>query len=456
MPVNIPVAFISRIQTQFATSASEFIGALNNSPHISLRLNSLKPCETEWGDNEKILWCSEGRYLHEKPVFTLDPLFHAGCYYPQEASSMVLDWLLRNVCQLPDEPKVLDLCAAPGGKSTLLSSFLCGKGLLVANEVIRNRAAILVENLMKWGAPNSIVTRNDPADFGSLNSFFDLMVIDAPCSGEGMFRKDQRAVDEWSEDNANMCSLRQQRILSDVWPALKEGGYLIYSTCTFNPAENEDNIAWLVREYGAEVLPVIVPESWGVASIEVTTGNGLAFYPHRVKGEGFFVAVLKKVSPGKVLSINRKQGKSRNNLNVPEGLEQLFSSHIKLSYFEEMDGWRAFPDYFDAELNVIQHKLNVLNYGVQIGKFIKKNLVPSHELAMSNLLNKQFFQKVDLPKYEALRFLKGESLMFRNECEKGYLLITYKEVPLGFVKNIGTRMNNLYPSGWRIRMSLPE
>lgn len=455
MPVNIPSAFIQRIHTQFGNSSERFLESLSDSHFISVRFNPLKPCNTDWDEAEIVPWCKDGRYLDKKPVFTLDPLFHAGCYYPQEASSMIIDWVLRNICKLPEQPKLLDLCGAPGGKSTLLASYLNGKGLLVANEVIKNRATVLLENLTKWGTPNSVVTRNDPSDFSSIGSFFDLMLVDAPCSGEGMFRKDQRAVEEWSVDNARMCALRQQRILTDVWPALKEGGYVIYSTCTFNPAENEENLKWFAQKHGAEVLPVIVPETWGVSAIPVNSGNGLAFYPHQVKGEGFFVAVLRKTSSEKAFQLTNKYEKNRSNNVIPESLYQLLSSSHKWNIQEESNGWIAFPEGFAQELSLLKKKLNIIGYGVQLGNFIKNKLVYSHGLAMCNALNTGVFPKVNLTKQQALHFLKGEAMAPPDVCEKGYVLIAYQGACLGFAKNIGSRMNNLYPSGWRIRMAIP-
>lgn len=453
MPENLPLSFLQRIQKQFGDSSYGFIEALSNTPFVSLRLNPLKPAKTDWDEAEIVPWCTSGRYLSHKPVFTLDPLFHAGCYYPQEASSMIIDWLLRYVCSLPGQPKLLDLCGAPGGKSTLLASYLNGSGLLVANEVIKSRAAVLAENIKKWGAANCIVTQNDPKVFGSLNAFFDLILVDAPCSGEGMFRKDQRSVDEWSENNAAMCALRQQRILSDIWPALRDNGYLIYSTCTFNPTENEENVTWFAETYNAEVLSVKVPDGWGVQSIPIGAGNGLAFYPHLVRGEGFFVAVLKKIPSGQISPSQKKTNKTR--LKVPAGLEKLLTTSQTWVFQEERTGWHAFPESFSDELNLFKQKLNLIWYGTQLGQIVKNNLVPAHELAVSTALHSPFFPKVDLPKQESLRFLKGETITPPSECERGYVLITYKGVPLGFAKNIGNRMNNLYPSGWRIRMSLP-
>jgi 16S rRNA C967 or C1407 C5-methylase (RsmB/RsmF family)/NOL1/NOP2/fmu family ribosome biogenesis protein len=456
MAVELPNQFVERLQDQMGTSMLKFVDALRQDPVMSVRLNTQKLAGPKWDNFEAVPWCSSGYYLPQKPVYTLDPLFHAGCYYPQEASSMVLDWLVRQVCDLPEQPVVLDLCGAPGGKSTLLASFMGGKGLLVANEVIKSRATILAENVSKWGFANCVVTRSDPSKFSDLTSMFDLMVVDAPCSGEGMFRKDERAIEEWSAANAQMCALRQQRILTDVWPALKQGGYLIYSTCTFNPSENEENMAWLANESGAEVLALKVPEQWGVDSIPVGTGNGLAFYPHKVRGEGFFVAVLRKTAAEKALPSAKRRDKKITKSRPPQEVTTLLNDAQSWFFQEERNGWNAFPKHLGSELTLLQQYLDVLTYGVSLGKPMKGQWIPEHSLASAIDLNASVFPELDLPLNEALRYLKGEALMAPKSLSMGYVIITYKGVAIGFAKNIGKRLNNLFPSSWRIRMSLPQ
>jgi 16S rRNA C967 or C1407 C5-methylase (RsmB/RsmF family)/NOL1/NOP2/fmu family ribosome biogenesis protein len=456
MAVELPQEFIHRLQGQMGTSFLKFVDALQQDSVLSVRLNTRKLAAQQWVGADKVPWCASGYYLPQKPVYTLDPLFHAGCYYPQEASSMGLDWLIRNVCDLPEQPVVLDLCGAPGGKSTLLASFLNGKGLLVANEVIKSRASVLAENVSKWGFSNCVVTRSDPSKFAALKSMFDLMVVDAPCSGEGMFRKDERAIEEWSAANAQMCALRQQRILTDAWPALKQGGCLIYSTCTFNPSENEENMAWMTHELGAEVLSLNVPEQWGVENISVGNGNGLAFYPHKVRGEGFFVAVLRKTAEEKSLqSIKRRDRKSANT-KAPMEMNSLLNDSQEWLLQEEREGWCAFPKDLGYELSLLQQSLDVLSYGVMLGRPMKGQWIPAHGLANAIDKNASAFPRLDLSLNEALHYLKGEALAAPQGFSVGYILITYKEVPLGFAKNIGKRLNNLFPSSWRIRMALPQ
>ena len=261
--MNLPQAFIERTRQLLGeTQYPLFEEALQTEVPVSIRPNATK-CAKEV-EGEPIPWASSGVYLKNRPTFTFDPLFHAGCYYVQEASSMFVERVLQAYVK---EPVVmLDLCAAPGGKSTLCRSVLPEGSLLIANEVMRNRSQILAENLIKWGHPEVIVTNNDPADFTDLTHLFDVILTDVPCSGEGMFRKDQVAVDEWSLENVDVCWKRQRRILTDIWPALKPGGLLIYSTCTFNREEDEDNVAWIAKELGAEILPVPMEEGWGIMS----------------------------------------------------------------------------------------------------------------------------------------------------------------------------------------------
>jgi len=260
----------------------------------SIRLNPFKPSTIK--GHEKVAWCTEGYYLNSRPSFTFDPLFHAGCYYVQEASSMFISHILYYINKEDDSIKVLDLCAAPGGKSTLISSALKENDLLVANEIIKTRVPVLTDNLTRWGTANTIVSNNDPKDFGKVKGFFDIILVDAPCSGSGMFRKDPNAMNEWSEANVNLCHQRQERILADVYPALKEDGYLIYSTCSYSMEENEDILDWLCNEFDLESIRIPVKDDWGIVESQSSQNKawGYRFYPDKVKGEGLFAACLKK------------------------------------------------------------------------------------------------------------------------------------------------------------------
>ncbi|MCL2073366.1 MAG: RNA methyltransferase [Marinilabiliaceae bacterium] len=402
--------FIKRIEKQFGNDSTQFLEALKLPPTISVRKNPSKPTDL-WNNAEKVPWCDDGYYLLQKPAYTLDPLFHAGCYYPQEASSMIIDWLLRQLDIKTENPIILDLCAAPGGKATLIVSFLNGNGLLIANEIIKNRSHILLENLIKWGYKNCLVTQNSPEVFFSFKNIFDIIVVDAPCSGEGMFRKDKRAIEEWSEINAEKCALRQRKILDDIWHSLKSGGFLIYSTCTFNPAENEENISKFAKENHAEVMKFTPPLSWGITSINIENGNGFAFYPHLTKGEGFFVTVIQKIDD-----------------NIAK-CREMSNSKIKNIDF--------------STLKILERSKNS-----------KNRLIPAHSLAMSNdFINHNHYPELELTLDDALKYLKGEPLQ-SSGLKKGYLLLKYKGVSLGFGKEIGNRINNLYPINWRIKIKI--
>ena len=296
--MKLPSSFTDYTRALLGVEEYEKLAAaLEGEQPVSIRLNEDKLPESSFSlfrsSFRHVPWSTAGYYLDKRLTFTFDPLFHAGCYYVQEASSMFVEQALRRY--VGEGPVVmLDLCAAPGGKSTHARSVLPAGSLLVANEVIRNRSQVLAENLTKWGHSGVVVTNNDPADFSSLTDFFDVILTDVPCSGEGMFRKDPVAVSEWSGENVEICWQRQRRIVTDIWPCLKSGGILIYSTCTYNTKENEENIRWIRDEFGAEVLPLEISTDWNI------TGNLLSgedfpayrFLPHRTKGEGFFLAAL--------------------------------------------------------------------------------------------------------------------------------------------------------------------
>ena len=461
--MNLPQAFIERTRQLLGeTQYPLFEEALQTEVPVSIRPNATK-CAKEV-EGEPIPWASSGVYLKNRPTFTFDPLFHAGCYYVQEASSMFVERVLQAYVK---EPVVmLDLCAAPGGKSTLCRSVLPEGSLLVANEVMRNRSQILAENLIKWGHPEVVVTNNDPADFSDLTHLFDVILTDVPCSGEGMFRKDQVAVDEWSLENVDVCWKRQRRILTDIWPALKPGGLLIYSTCTFNREEDEDNVAWIAKELGAEILEVPTEEGWGI------TGNLIGkdfpvyrFLPHRTKGEGFFLAVLRK-HEGVVETVKARPEKKKKGKEAKGKTSQLVVPKEVKSWLEEADTYEyminetfvhAFPKSFSEVYTLLKQYVKVIHSGVTVGELKGKDLIPHHSLAMSIVLQKDAFPKSEVTYEQAIAYLRKEGLVLDASVPRGYVLLTYRQVPLGFVKNIGNRANNLYPQEWRIRSGyLPE
>lgn len=454
--MNLPEEFINKTKELLGNDWEAFRQSLSDSSPISLRINPSKVKLDEQTDSVK--WCNSGLYLNERPSYTFDPLFHAGCYYPQEASSMFIEQAIKEHIQ--DDIRILDLCAAPGGKSTHILSLLDEQGLLVSNEVIRSRANILSENVQKSGYANTIVTNSDPSHFGSLNSFFDIILVDAPCSGEGMFRKDKEAINEWSLANVQLCKERQQRILADVWSSLKPNGILIYSTCTYNTAENEDNVEWICSELGAECITLNIPSEWKVTAALKGNRSVYRFLPHKTKGEGFFMAVLRKSDEEDFNSSrrkNQKKDKQKKEAKLNEQYKGYILNNEKYDFRQEGTSWVAFDKDLKDDYYLLQSKLKFVSYGINIGEEKGKDFIPNQSLALSINLNRQAFIRFEVDWSTAISYLRKEAVVLSEDVPKGYVLITYKNKPLGFVKNIGNRANNLYPQEWRIRSSnIPE
>lgn len=361
---------------------------------------------------------------------------------------MFLSHVLR---QYVKEPVVaLDLCAAPGGKSTLALSTLPEGSVLVANEVVRQRAHILAENLIKWGYSACIVTNNYAEDFLAFSNMFDLIICDAPCSGEGMFRKDPDSIGEWSLANVDTCWRRQRDIVGDIWSTLKEGGLLIYSTCTYNPLEDEENVAWIARTLGAEVLSCHPQPDWGL------TDTNTHFYPHRTKGEGFFISILRKTATNEPnTNCHRKKKKEREGKRtpVPAELKGWLTEANAFTFSEHEGTFRAFPTVHTDLLAQAEQTLKVLHAGIELATQKGKGLQPCHSLAMSNHLNAEAFPQTALSLDQAIAYLRTEAITLPDATPRGHVLLTYQGHPLGFVKNVGNRANNLYPAEWRIRSS---
>lgn len=442
---SLPNKFIERIKREIPHH-DILIQALDSENFSSIRLNPLKPQDLNHhlDIDENVPWCETGFYLKTRPKFTLDPLFHAGCYYPQEAGSMYIESVLKSI-SLNDSSVVLDLCAAPGGKSTLIAGLMKNKGVLVSNEVIRSRAHILTENITKSGFSNCLVSNNDPKDFSALKGSFDVILIDAPCSGEGMFRKDMKSRLEWSEDNAKMCSSRQKRIISDCWDSLKENGYLVYSTCTFNKDENENNMEWLLKKFDCEIVTTPMFENM----MPDSKSYGVYFLPGFTKSEGFYCCVLRK--------------KQAHNLNSKTKLQKLtnFESIDRMNSFVKSSTdsffWNEGESIYTATQSTLEfyrqniQKLNWLKIGVKMGENTKKGFLPDIELALNPTLiyNED---TIELNEKQALKYLHGDT--FELISSVGIRLVTYKNQPLGVIKHLGNRFNNLYPKEWRIRMNL--
>jgi 16S rRNA C967 or C1407 C5-methylase (RsmB/RsmF family)/NOL1/NOP2/fmu family ribosome biogenesis protein len=456
--MELPKSFVERMQQQLGTAYTPFEAALQQPAPVSIRLNSLKiPTSPQL---PPVPWTNSGYYLPERPLFTLDPLLHAGGYYVQEASSMFLEQALRQTVDLEQPLRVLDLCGAPGGKSTHIASLISEDSLLVSNEVIRSRASILAENVTKWGSGNVLVTSNDPRDFGRLEEFFDVMVVDAPCSGEGMFRKDPQAVQEWSEENVKLCAQRQQRILLDVWEALKPGGTLIYSTCTWNEAENEDNMAWLAGQENAASLSLDLDPAWGVVPSEQNGVTGYRFYPHQVQGEGFFLAVIRKAGEAQDDHSAASSKKKKHKLTAAGKKEQaLIADWIvqpeRFAWLQHGEVLSAIPASLFEAADQVYQKLYVVYAGIEVAEVNGRKLKPLHALALSQHLHKVVFRTVDLELEAALRYLRKEDISL-NSNGNDWILLQYQGLPLGWAKQVGNRLNNYYPKDWRIRMELPS
>jgi 16S rRNA C967 or C1407 C5-methylase (RsmB/RsmF family)/NOL1/NOP2/fmu family ribosome biogenesis protein len=454
---QIPNEFVKRIHSQFSDEADAFLSAIQNMAEVSVRQNPDKQ-PVEFSIDSTVQWCSMGSYLKEKPAYTLDPLFHAGAYFPQEASSMFLWHVLSHVYEKNSEAnlRVLDLCGAPGGKSTMLATFFKNSGLVVANEVIKPRSKILRENIIKWGLPNVVVTNNDPADFSPLTNYFDLLVVDAPCSGEGMFRKDATAIDEWSVANTNLCARRQQRILKDAWPALKPGGILIYSTCTYNPEENETNLQWLQEQEDVAFLDIPLGHNWGVTRLKHKEVIAYGFYPHRVRGEGFFISVIRKLGDEVSVAHRSKSRKKHQAMTKVVFSEKWLIHPDRFKLLEEDKKISAIPvSYFEEFMHLKRH-LKLIHAGVPLGMPTRKEVVPDHALAMSVCMRPDAFERVELDQRGALRYLKGVWDERFKLSERKWYIASFRNQSLGFIKSMESRVNNYYPKEWRIRMELPD
>lgn len=446
-------------------------GALTEPPSVSVRLNPYKIPGDAADEASRIFsmrcapvpWSPGGAFLPGRPQFTLDPLMHSGCYYVQDSSAMFVGHVFRKVLRSMLESRrlssgravrILDLCAAPGGKTTDLAASareLCGDGfVVVANEIMKQRAAVLADNAGIWGDPAVVVTSADPGAFSSLPGYFDIIVADVPCSGEGMFRKDDEAVSQWSEDNVALCQARQRRIVADVWPALAENGVMIYSTCTFNRLENDRNVEWIAEELGAEVLP---PDADGFEGL-FKTACGISLLPGKVRGEGQYCAALEKHSDSS--STVFRGGKKKRTLpvqipsDVRKRVESWFSCPVDIALKGDM--LVAMTPAVSEEMEVLDVFRPLLR-GTAAGQLKGKDVVPDADMALSLILKRGVFQEVELGLDEMLAFLHRDALTLPS-AEKGLVLLTYGGHPCGFVKNLGNRCNSLHPQHRRIRMDI--
>ena len=455
---ELPSSFIDRTRRLLGDDYPRFEQALATESPVSIRLNPAK-CWPGRPLGEAVPWSQEGYYLPERPAFTFDPCFHAGAYYVQEAASMFLHRVIDQYIHTP--VRYLDLCAAPGGKSTDAIASLPAGSLVVSNEVVPNRTYILAENLTKWGSPFSVVTRNEAADFARLESYFDMVATDVPCSGEGMFRKDPDAIAEWSPAGVDRCAERQRQILTDVWPALKPGGVLIYSTCTYNLEENEEMVLYLMKELGATPLTVDTDPAWGIASALVPGVTAYRFMPHLTRGEGLFMAVLRKPgepddSHSRLLDEpagkrNKKGKKTTPATPVPDEWCQRLAHPDDFEFVSRGDSFLAIPREYRADYQLLDRHLTLLQAGVTLATVKGRDYIPHPSLALSTALDPEKTPRFEADLATALAYLRRESIVLPPDQPRGYLIVAYRGFPLGWVKNLGNRANNLYPQEWRIR-----
>jgi 16S rRNA C967 or C1407 C5-methylase (RsmB/RsmF family)/NOL1/NOP2/fmu family ribosome biogenesis protein len=461
--LKIPSSLIDSLigTAGFDQSAFEKVH-LSGEQNTSIRFNNHKPVDISTvfsvGNNNEavvispVLWNANGRYLSARPSFTADPLIHGGAYYVQEASSMFLEEAVRQSIDLAEPIRVLDLCAAPGGKSTLLQSAISDKSILVSNEVIKSRVTILSENITKWGAANVVVTNNDPKDFQRLPGYFDLIVVDAPCSGSGLFRKDPKAINEWSVQNVELCSQRQQRILADILPALKPGGTLIYSTCSYSPAEDEAICDWLISDCALSSIRFQLKSEWNIIETKAShsNANGYRFYPDKLKGEGFFIAAFRKENPAETetRALTAKGKSERLTSKEIEVVKPWLCKWDDFFFIKQHDEVIAIPLHIENDLAIIQSALYIKKAGVKVGVIIRNELIPAHELALSNIIN-PLIPAIEVDKATALQYLRKQEISVGSNA-KGWILITYLQIRLGWVKVLPNRINNYYPKDWRI------
>jgi 16S rRNA C967 or C1407 C5-methylase (RsmB/RsmF family)/NOL1/NOP2/fmu family ribosome biogenesis protein len=423
--VHIPEQLLNDLRSVPGFDEASFVAAHAQPAVVSVRINPYKDVGV-YADAARVPWCAQGKYLEERPVFTLDPAYHAGAYYVQEASSMFVAHVLEHTIKDRKGLRVLDLCAAPGGKSTLVAGMLDPTSLLVSNEVIRTRASILEENMLRWGYMNTWVASNDPRDFGKLEGYFDVIVVDAPCSGSGLWRKDERALDEWSEANVQLCGERQQRILADVWPALKEGGLLIYATCSYSPQEDEEILDWLAETYAASSVAVPVPESWGITPSQSKKGmQGYRFFPGKVKGEGFFLAAVQKnEATDEPKPVRYKPG---NDKKIQQAAGYLLADDNAI-FLQHREEYVAIRPEHERDMHLLQKAVYLRRVGMNLGTPAGKEWVPAHDVALSIDANKAL-PVLKVSREQALRYLKREDMGI-TDVPKGWMMIQYEGLGL--------------------------
>ena len=438
--MHFPKDFLQHVRPNPGFSESTFLAAHEQPAPTSIRYNPLK--KTPETCTDPVPWCTNGCYLTERPIFAHDPLFHAGAYYVQEASSMFLDTILRALHADEKSQRILDLCAAPGGKSTLIAACMHPESVLCSNEVIKSRTHALKENLTKWGTAQVVITQNDAEDFGALGPVFDIVVSDAPCSGSGMFRKDPTAMQSWSLEHVTHCSKRQERIVQDIIPAIKPGGWLIYSTCSYAYEENESIVDMLVAK-GWTCLQNISLHNGIVAS-----SNGFRFYPDKVNGEGFFIAAIQKpMEDAQEIHAGSDSVKPCTTDEIAL-LKNWLRNDSNASCFWVKEHLCLLTDNVRKLLPTLAH-LHIIQCGINIGEIKNKTLAPDHALAMSDFIHPDI-PRIEVNSTVALNYIRKNTIQIEN-IPQGWALIQFQGLVLGWIKSIPGRINNYYPTEWRLR-----
>lgn len=455
----LPSSLLTSLRTIEGFDETSFVEAHQQPAPVSIRFNPAKwntiytDARLKGGELDvfsAVPWSTHGQYLTHRPIFTLDPALHAGAYYVQEASSMFLEYILRGVLGNSTGLKCLDLCAAPGGKTTLLAS-MEQFDLVVANEIIKTRVTILQENIVKWGDPKVFITNNDPAHFSSVPGYFDVLMVDAPCSGSGLFRKDEDALLEWSDANVLHCAERQKRILADAIPALSSGGYLVYSTCSYSIEEDEAIIDWLLSSFPLKPLKIEVPADWGVSITQTGKGaEGYRFFPGKAMGEGFFISVfqLEGAVSGNMLSSSKSIPKRKTGMMPPS---EWIDPNYSVEAIEAAEEIYLIPEHLFEDHLALREVLSVRKSGVKAGQWIRNDFLPDHELVVSQLVSKEA-PRLAVDKQQALSFLRKQQIEIASSS-KGWHILEYEGLNLGLIKHLGNRINNYYPASWRILMS---
>ena len=449
--LKLPTQFIQSVSCCTGFDEEAFIEAHQKPSPTSIRINPFKTTTLNFNLDSQVQWSDKGFYLNERPNFTYDVLFQSGCYYVQEAGSMFIEHALKSCIDFDATLLAFDVCASPGGKSTLLNSLLNNESALIANEVVKQRADVLAQNISKWGTSNVVVTNNDPSSYSEMENVFDIILVDAPCSGSGLFRKQHDAVDEWSLDNVNLCCQRQKRILSDVIGSLKQGGTIVYSTCSYSQQENEDIADWLMTEFDLTSVEIQTQKTWGIAETqsEIHQAFGYRFYPDKTKSEGFFCAVFKK--PG-ALDDHRQYRKYKTESFSPikPKEKELFANWIDNLNHHVITKFK--DDYLLTNQIVLDFinrypKLYLKKVGTTIGSLIKEDVIPHHDLALSIHKSKQI-QTIECTQEQSIQFLKKELQII--DGQKGWNLMTFNGFGFGWIKHLGNRLNNYLPNEFRI------